>query len=216
MDMDTLMSVNSLSSPADVKPGEVLYIPTMRGILVQGKDSSMLERVLKEDRIMIQYVHRANRSRTLDRPYIFVPCGHMPRLDKSLFLGTAFISPLTGGSLSSRFGMRRSPFDRDRREFHGGIDMACKVKTPVRSSRKGRVVFTGFSGGYGNLVVVEHERGYRTYYGHLSRIMTSTGQKVDAGQMIALSGNTGRTTGPHLHFEIRRHNRQINPALFLP
>lgn len=216
MDMDTLMSVNSLGSPGEVKAGRILYIPTMRGILVPGNDRERLNMVLKTERIDIRYVRRANRSEDLDRPYIFIPCGRLPRLDRSLFLGTAFTSPLNGGCLTSRFGMRRDPFGGRHYDFHGGIDLSCPLKTAIRSSRRGRVVYTGFSGGYGNLVIVEHERGYRTYYGHLSRILAATGDQVDTGQIIALSGNTGHTTGPHLHFEIRRNERQVNPASFLP
>ena len=83
------------------------------------------------------------------------------------------------------------------------------------AARDGRVIFTGFQGGYGNLVVIQHEHGYRSYYGHLSRPLVKVGDRVKHGAVIARSGNTGRTTGPHLHFEVRRGRMAVNPGILL-
>jgi murein DD-endopeptidase MepM/ murein hydrolase activator NlpD len=215
LDMDTLMSVNNLSSPFQVGQGTVLFIPNMRGVVVQGGDRETLAKVLSESRVDIEYVKSANRSENLNKEFIFVPCGRVSSLERSMFLGSAFVSPIKTGRTTSGFGTRRDPFNENRTQFHRGVDIACPIGTNIYSSRAGRVTFAGYADGYGKLVILEHEHGYTTYYGHLSRLKVKEGDRVGAGQNIALSGNTGRTTGPHLHFEIRRHGKALNPHTFI-
>ncbi|MDH5804316.1 MAG: M23 family metallopeptidase [Gemmatimonadota bacterium] len=94
---------------------------------------------------------------------------------------------------------------------HSGIDIAVARGTPIRASGGGRVVEAGFDAEYGLFVLIDHEGGYRTMYGHAQRLLVDTGEAVDAGQVIALSGTTGRSTAPHLHFEKRRGERIIDP-----
>jgi murein DD-endopeptidase MepM/ murein hydrolase activator NlpD len=118
------------------------------------------------------------------------------------------------GQLTSGFGQRRDPFT-GQNVFHYGIDIGVVSGTPVKASAAGKVIFGGWNGGYGNCVVIEHENGYITVYGHLSTINVTVEQKVGKGQVIALSGNTGLSTGAHLHFEIRRHLTALNPLRFL-
>lgn len=215
LDMDTLMSVNSLTSPYQVGPGSTLYIPNMRGIIVQGKEKELVKRMLLEEKIDVRYIKTLNRTATLDKRFLFIPCGKVSRLERSLFLGTAFLSPLSYGKKTSEFGTRRDPFNSRRKEFHKGIDVACSIGTEVRASRNGRVVFCGWEEGYGNLVIIEHEFGYQSYYGHLGKFRVRTGEVVTTSQVIALSGNTGRSTGPHLHFEIRKNGQSLNPGTFI-
>ena len=215
LDMDTLMSVNNLTSPFQVVPGTVLYIPNMRGVIIPGENLKTMYTLLESEKIHIRYVKTVNRSNTLDKKYIFVPCGKISAVEKSLFLGTAFFSPLQYGKATSGFGTRRNPFNARRMEFHRGIDLGCHSGTKIHSARSGEVVFAGYDEGYGNLVIVEHEFGYRSYYGHLSRCLVQKGQRVKPGDIIALSGNTGRSTGPHLHFEIRKNGQALNPLTFL-
>lgn len=107
-----------------------------------------------------------------------------------------------GGSISSYFGIRRNPTTGQPGEFHTGIDLAISVGTPVRSFQNGVVVLTGWHGGYGNAIIVDHG-AIRTLYAHLSTINVNVGQEVLSGDTIGLSGNTGRSTGPHLHFEVQ-------------
>lgn len=215
LDMDTLMSVNNLTSPYQVGPGSVLYIPNMRGIIVQGKDQERVKRILLEEKIDTRYLKTVNRTATLDKKFIFIPCGKVSKLERSLFLGTAFLSPLSGGKKTSEFGTRRDPFNSKRREFHKGIDVACSIGTEIRASRNGRIIFCGWEEGYGNLVIIEHEFGYQSYYGHLNKFKVRVGDVVTTSQVIALSGNTGRSTGPHLHFEIRKNGQSLNPGTFI-
>jgi murein DD-endopeptidase MepM/ murein hydrolase activator NlpD len=215
LDMDTLMSVNNLSSPYQVGKGTLLFIPNMRGVVVQGGDRVALEKVISESRVDIEYVRSANRSENLNKEFIFIPCGRVSSLERSMFLGSAFVSPIKTGRTTSGFGTRRDPFNENRSQFHRGVDIGCPIGTNIYSSRAGRVAFAGYADGYGKLVILEHEHGYTTSYGHLSRFKVKAGDRVGAGQNIALSGNTGRTTGPHLHFEIRRHGKALNPQTFI-
>ncbi len=215
LDMDTLMSVNNLTSPYQAGPGTVLYIPNMRGIIVNGKEKEQVKRMLLEEKIDVRYIKAINKTATLDKKFLFIPCGKVSKIERSLFLGTAFLSPVSYGKKTSEFGTRKDPFNSKRREFHKGIDVACTIGTEIRASRSGRVVFCGWEEGYGNLVIIEHEFGYRSYYGHLGKFRVRVGDVVTTSQAIALSGNTGRSTGPHLHFEIRKNGQSLNPSTFI-
>jgi len=124
------------------------------------------------------------------------------------YVATGRFSLPAWGTLTSRFGYRG-------REFHEGIDLAMPWGSNVYAADGGVVEFTGWSGGYGKLVIINHKNGYQTYYGHLSRILVSPGQKVVKGQLIAKSGSTGRSTGPHLHFEVRKNGVPQNPLRYL-
>ena len=109
--------------------------------------------------------------------------------------------PVEGGIVTSQVGWRLDPFGSGRRLFHRGIDIAVPVGTPVRAVRPGRVVLAGEHGGYGIAVVLEHADASRTLYGHNALANVRPGELVGAGSVIALSGNSGRSTGPHVHFE---------------
>ena len=125
-------------------------------------------------------------------------------------------APVLGaeGRLTSGYGMRRDPFTGKQR-FHHGIDLAAPVGTPIHAPRDGRVVFSGWRRGYGNLVEIRHEDGSLTRYGHNSENTVRRGDRVNAGAEIAKVGSTGRSTGPHVHFEVRREGRSVNPMPFL-
>lgn len=114
------------------------------------------------------------------------------------------------GRLSSSFGVRSDPMGRGHR-MHSGIDIPGALGTPVLSAGPGRVAFSGWAGGYGNLVVVDHSNGMRTRYGHLLRSTVTPGDIVGAGTVIGLMGSTGRSTGSHLHYEIRIGGTAVNP-----
>ncbi len=121
----------------------------------------------------------------------------------------ALIRPLRG-PVTSRFGFRRHPLFR-RHHFHTGVDISAPRGTPVPAAHDGKVLFAGWYGGYGKLVIVDHGDGVSTLYGHLSKISVTTDQSVSRRQVIGYVGSTGYSTGPHLHYEIRRNGRPVNP-----
>jgi len=215
LDMDTLITVNNLASQRDMHAGQVIYIPNMRGIVIKGSSAPSIEKLTRRHGIKAEYIYSANRSQSLDKKYIFIPCARISNLERSLFIGTGFMTPLRNGKKSSGFGTRKNPFNRRLKEFHPGIDYACPLKTRVFAAREGRVIFSGHRGNYGRLVVIRHDHGYSSLYGHLSRTLVRPGQRVKCGECIALSGNSGRSTGPHLHFELRKGNRPVNPGALM-
>jgi murein DD-endopeptidase MepM/ murein hydrolase activator NlpD len=136
-------------------------------------------------------------------------------LDKqSRLAATPSIWP-TSGEVTSRFGMRNSPWGGNDGDYHPGIDIANSVGTPIVTTADGEVVESGWYGGYGNMVQVNHGNGISTIYGHNSRLLVHVGQVVKKGQVIAYVGNTGASTGPHCHYEIRVNGTAVNPASFL-
>ena len=114
------------------------------------------------------------------------------------------------GEISSGFGWRTDPFSGEQ-AWHSGIDIAVEPGTPVKACWPGKVVFSGTRQGYGNLVIVEHANGWQSYYGHNRENLARNGDIVDPGQEIARSGSTGRSTGPHLHFELRQGQMAWDP-----
>jgi len=118
------------------------------------------------------------------------------------------------GWLTSLFGMRKSPFT-GRRVFHEGLDIACRTGTPITASADGIVSFSGIKSGYGKMVIIDHGYGYQTCYGHNSKIFVKVGQRVKRGEKIAAVGNTGRSTGSHLHYEVRLNGTPVNPRKYL-
>lgn len=114
-------------------------------------------------------------------------------------------------ALSSRFGWRSDPLDGGTR-FHAGVDIPARAGAAVRAVRAGRVVYAGWAGGYGNLVVIDHGAGLRSRYGHLERVLVAAGDPVGTGERIGEVGSTGRSTGPHLHYEVRMGGVAVDPT----
>ncbi len=129
-------------------------------------------------------------------------------IEKGTKIPPTYIKPLSGGRYTSGFGRRWG-------RMHTGVDWACPVGTAIMASCGGTVVQAGWYGGYGNCITIRHPDGRQTRYGHLSRILVSSGQSVSQGQKIGLSGNTGRSTGPHVHFEIYINGSAVNPLNYI-
>lgn len=129
---------------------------------------------------------------------IFVPCE----------------KPVTGiYRISSTFGYRKDPFT-ETNGFHSGIDMAAQYAEVVKATANGEVIFTGKKGGYGKCVIIQHKFGFETVYAHLTAYYTKKHKIVKRGEVIGFIGSTGRSTGNHLHYEIRKNGKPINPLIF--
>lgn len=118
------------------------------------------------------------------------------------------------GEIASPFGYRKNPFGRWTKEFHSGIDIACNYGTEVRATASGTVVFAGWDNVYGRRVNIDHGNGIVTFYGHNARLIVENGQKVNKGDVVALSGNSGRSTGAHLHYGVIVNGENTDPLNF--
>ncbi len=132
---------------------------------------------------------------------------------KSLLASTPSIWPAKGWRTST-FGYRRSPFT-GRREMHKGLDVATRTGTPIIAPADGLVIFAGREGGFGNMIAIDHGYGIVTKYAHCSSLDAKIGQKVKRGDVIAKVGNTGRSTGPHLHYEVAVNGVAVNPIRYI-
>jgi murein DD-endopeptidase MepM/ murein hydrolase activator NlpD len=140
----------------------------------------------------------------------------LARLDavKALARRLPIANPAAGRAISSRFGMRRDPI-LGVPAMHAGMDFRAPAGTPVAAAAPGIVVFADWNGGYGRMIEIDHGNGFSTRYAHLRRILVKEGQEVQSGTRIGEVGNSGRSTGPHLHYEVRREGRAVNPITFL-
>lgn len=146
-------------------------------------------------------IDRVKKMSTFYVIMLFISLPVMARADIGL--------PVENGVITSGVGVRVDPFGSGKLVFHRGIDIAVPVGTPVRAIRKGRVVFAGARNGYGSTVIVEHANGDRSLYGHNSIVRVQPGDLVESGTVVAFSGNTGKSTGPHVHFEQMPSGRPI-------
>ncbi len=133
--------------------------------------------------------------------------------ERSLF-GAKPLGKPTNGWITSGFGMRKSPFS-GRRKMHEGLDIASRTGTPIYATADGIVSRSETAAGYGKLVVIDHGYGYKTYFGHNSKNLVKVGQRVRRGDKIAEVGNTGSSTGSHVHYEVRRNGVPLNPWKYL-
>lgn len=204
-----------------LEPGTVLKI-VKNGVLHSVKRGQTLSDIARTYGVALSEIVRANGLE--DREYIypgeefFIPGAvTSPALTYLQMAGgkkSLFAWPVRG-LLTSGFGPRIHPISGEP-DFHQGIDIEVPEGTDVYAACAGRVQRAGRHSGYGLYIVLEHSNGYRTLYGHLSEIGVYRGQFVEGGQRIARSGNTGNSTGPHLHFEILQYGRALNPLALLP
>lgn len=220
LDINTLFGCNELKNPHLLKPGMKLRIPNQDGIFYKVKKGDTLEGIAKRFGIYQEAILSANAitdSSTLSIGMeIFLPRAKpLVSLDGSGFSGgvRVFRWPVSG-RINSGFGWRRDPFS-GRRSFHTGIDISAPKGRTVRAAASGRVVHAGWMGGYGRTVVIDHGNGYTSLYAHCDAILVRRGQRVSSGGAIGRVGSSGRTTGPHLHFEIRSKGSPVNPLKLL-
>lgn len=205
--LDTIVGNNKLNSYSVVSEGTILKIPSRDGILYQMKKGQDLVSLAKKYRASVDKIVAENNIKNPDfissNLLLFIPDA------KPINIIQGFIWPAQQKKVTSSYGWRNHPIF-NYRHFHQGIDIISKYQ-PVKATRYGKVTFAGWMGGYGRAVVIAHPGGWKSLYGHLSRIYVKNGQYVKQGQYIAKSGNTGNSTGPHLHFELIKNGDHINP-----
>jgi murein DD-endopeptidase MepM/ murein hydrolase activator NlpD len=210
--MATISGSNNLNTNDNIAPGTALMIPNREGILHKMKSGNNIAGLASKYKIPVEKILAENNLKNPDfvpeNEVIFIPDAK-PQNTVSGFLWPANIRKVTNG-----YGWRKNPFTGKNKEFHKGMDIGVRYGW-VRSTKYGKVTFAGWMGGYGNAVIIAHPGGWKSLYGHLSKIIVSEGQYVNQGQNIAVSGNSGRSTGPHVHFELIKQGDHTNPKKYL-
>ena len=225
INIDSLIGANIYWEDLLARLGQKVIVPSEKGVLEFVTDFNQIETLAEEygaekEDVEIEklpFLYSFYYKLISDRKPVAVFIKNVkPKTDNMTHslagrfeLREMFRSPL-GGRLSSFYGNRKHPV-YSRRKFHNGLDIAAKHGTLVGAARAGKVVSTGWNGGYGKTVVIEHDKGYKTLYGHLSQINVRPGQIVEAGRIIGRVGSTGLSTGPHLHFTLWHNGKLINP-----
>jgi len=165
--------------------------------------------LIREMHRQVDQVHTAADRKTID----FNDLIKKLETKKNFLAATPSIKPVNGW-ITSRFGYRKSPFT-GKRNFHSGVDISNRKGTKIIATANGKITFAGRKMYYGNLITIDHGYGKATKYAHLKKILVKRGQKVKRGDVIATLGNTGQSTGPHLHYEVRINGAPVNPLKYI-
>ncbi len=214
--MGTIISANGISNAKKLQTGNILRIPSSDGVLHNVKKGETLNSIADKFDLPVTILLDAN---DLETPHIkegqniFIPGAVIGSFELKKALGELFIYPIHG-RLTSPFGYRRDPFT-GRLSFHTGIDLAAPIGTHIKSTLDGTISGIGVSRIYGNYITISHGNGYQSMYGHLHTVNVKRGQKVAQGSIIGTVGNTGRSTGPHVHFSLYKNGKLIDPLHLL-
>jgi murein DD-endopeptidase MepM/ murein hydrolase activator NlpD len=225
--LTTITVSNALNKDSKLQEGQKLFFPSVDGIAYKIKDGenlwdlAMLYKIDFNDLLVINNLSSPNKLKLGQQ--IILPGiealkeGSQPKKDAAKAASTTSLSRGVSttrgvwparGAITSRYGKRWG-------RQHQGIDIGVPSGTSVKAFASGKVVFSGWEGGYGYLVRINHGNGLETYYAHNSKLLVKVGQTVEAGSVIAKSGNTGNSTGPHVHFEVRKNGAAVNPFSYL-
>ena len=208
----TLLSVNNIDNARRISAGQVLQVPSSDGLLYTVKKNETLAGIAAAHKVSVTALLDANdltqESLSVGQK-LFIPGAVLSSFELRKALGELFIYPIRG-RLTSPFGYRSDPFT-GARSFHSGIDLAAPTGTSVKATLDGKIAETGFNRIFGNYIIITHDRGYQSLYGHLSAVYVKRGQYVTQGTVVGAVGNTGYSTGPHLHLSIYKNGNLINP-----
>lgn len=192
---------------------EVQYVPNDNWYTTQKVTLQEPSAGRRKVAAVVTYKNGQEQSKEILKEEVYAEA--VPKIvERGTKIPPTYIKPISGGRISSNFGSRSAP-TKGASTNHKGVDWAVPIGTIVAASNAGTVVQAGWLSGYGYAVYIDHGDGRQTRYGHLSKVLVKVGQTVAQGQKIALSGNTGRSTGPHLHFEIRINGTPVNPLKYL-
>ncbi len=216
LSVDTLVGMNGVKSAKGLGVGVELKIPNMDGILYKVAKGDSLGSIAKRYKVGITDLADANDLGTavlVPGQSVFIPGARLPQAELKRFLGESVIWPVRG-AISSYYGYRSDPFSGTRR-FHAAIDIVSNTGTPIKAPMDGRVADVGYNSVYGNYIILSHADGMQSLYGHLSSTAVKIGKTVAQGAVIGFVGNTGYSTGPHLHFGLFKRGSPVNPLKML-
>jgi len=213
----TLATLNGVSGPAGASRLDRLVVPNLPGLFVPDKPQSSFEEILGSISANARHDPQPVVVRLPGgtRRFGFYPGQDFSAVERAFFLNILFRFPLALGQLTSAYGPRPDPLTGSP-EFHHGVDIAAPAGMQVQAARDGLVEQAEFDPNLGYMVVLGHEGGYQTVYGHLSEILVALKQPVRSGMIIGKVGSTGHSTGAHLHFEVRRKGSSRDPLPLLP
>jgi murein DD-endopeptidase MepM/ murein hydrolase activator NlpD len=215
--VDTIISFNNIQNTRALRPGQLLKVPSMTGIICTAKAGDTVDSLAASYEVGPNGIIEANGLLSTDiaaGKVVFIPDAKLPSMRLREINGDLFMWPIRGW-ITSRYGWRSDPFTGVR-SYHDGIDIGADRGTPIGAAMEGRVVEKGYSSSFGNYVLLSHHDGYMSFYGHMnSPAIVGEGQWVTMGQKIGYVGNTGYSTGPHLHFTVFKGGRTMNPTIVL-
>jgi murein DD-endopeptidase MepM/ murein hydrolase activator NlpD len=231
--VEEIMNANNLNSDF-IKAGQELVLPIIDSKAVKNNSSAKIKEANSSSKQIVHQVQRGDALSSIARLY-GTNVDSIRRANNlngdRIFAGDKLIitdyqrGPFSlgrgsliwpvNGRITSNFGWRNHPIKKTRL-FHNGLDIAVPSGTPVKAAAAGEVVHSGWMNGFGYTVIVDHGRGVETLYAHNSKVSVAKGSMVNKGQQVALSGNTGLSTGPHLHFGVLQNEKPLNPKNYLP
>jgi murein DD-endopeptidase MepM/ murein hydrolase activator NlpD len=212
----TLVSVNEIKNTRQIYPNEVLKIPNQDGIIHKVAAAETLPSIAEKYEIDLAALVTVNElfSETANPgTNIFIPGAKLDSTKLQEINGDLFIWPVRG-RITSRYGYRISPISGVR-TFHTGIDLSAATGVSIKAAMSGRVISASYNDTFGNYIVISHHSNYRTLYGHLSAFKTKAGAYIRTGETIGYVGNTGQSTGSHLHFTVYKNGVTVNPLLLM-
>jgi murein DD-endopeptidase MepM/ murein hydrolase activator NlpD len=218
IDLKELIALNNLDNPDLILTGQKIKIP-QKTIKYNVKSGDSLNKIANIYNVKVNDIIRINKIKNPNKIFVgqilIIPINNKRNIHSSYSrnVNLNFIWPVQG-KITSSFGWRLHPITH-KREFHTGIDIGIPIGSPVYASEDGYVLYSGWSRGYGNLIIIQHRNNKQTYYAHNIELLVKKDDKIKQGRIIALSGNSGISTGPHLHFEIRTNNIAQDPMNYL-
>lgn len=205
--MESIAGSSNIKMEDKLTSGQILNIPNKQGLLYKFKKGDTLAKIANYYKVGIEDIIEENKLKESDffsvGQKLFLPGAVIPEV-------AHWFSPVSSRLITSGFGWRSFP----RHQFHDALDLRAMYE-PVKAARSGRVIYSGWMGGYGNAVVIEHNEDMKTLYAHNSKLYVRQGEYITGGKTIAQSGCTGFCFGPHLHFEVIKNGKSINPGKFL-
>ncbi|MGR6837357.1 peptidoglycan DD-metalloendopeptidase family protein [Syntrophomonas erecta] len=216
IDMETVLAVNDLGKNSVLSVGQTLKIPYSRSRIHIIRGGETMWEIANRYDVSVEQLQRMNQGKSPPNLTIgdklIIPDSTLAMAittsSRGISLGGGMFTWPVIGAITSYYGWRKSG-------FHHGLDIAAKLGDPIKACASGKVIFAGDKPVYGKMVIIEHPDGKQTIYAHAQKILVNQGQSVKRGQVIATVGTTGRTTGPHLHLEVKIGDKNYNPLNFL-